>query len=379
MKFSANAGALAGSLSLAATSVRGTKKGGPELARLAAADGVLSIVCSDLDISLVTRTPTDGAEAGECAVGCDRIARLVAGFKPDDHVTIATSETGAAVTCGRGRYRLPIVPIRDLPEPRSITETIAEIEIDSDRLSTLLEPLFCAGLPPDAKAGIFLHSVDGLLVAVATNGLWLCRVGVPSVTFSTDRDLILPAKPAMTLRRILSKSKQTVKLARSRTMISVTGRDFAFTSGLLDTKFPGYERLIPKPSTDIVSFARADLIAALGRLSATAAGAIGTPLVALTWDSLRSQLSASLARQPSDAVDIIVAETEGSAQLAVPLASLSEMIAEFKRERVRFEATDGVLVIHDEGDIIGQKLGLIAKTVWNFQAVSRSTETEAAA
>jgi DNA polymerase-3 subunit beta len=363
MKFTDKAGDLAGALALAASAMRASKKA--PVVRVVAADDVISITSADHHIALVICMAASVIEPGECALSPDRLVALVAGVAASAQLTITASESGATVTCGNSHYRLPIIPGGDLSDPLVIDDASAEIEVGGDDVLRLLEPLYAAS---DEKtrfntAGVFLHSVDDRLVGVATDGARLCRVSIPAAKFSVTRDLIVPSKPAAMLRGILTKMKPTlVTLRRSRNLIAFSGDGFTFTSRLVDGVFPAYELVVPSASPNVVTCARAELLAALARLAAVA-NPDPTPLLALFWTN-RGRLTLTLARQPGDATDVVAAEATGVAKFAVPLSQLMQMLNDFKTERMRFEAGAGPLVIQSDG--IGQKLALISPSAWKF-------------
>jgi DNA polymerase-3 subunit beta len=364
VKLTAKAGELASALALAASALRANKKSSATT-RVVAVDDVVSITCADHHFALVIRMTVSVIEPGASVFSADKLASLVSGFAGSTQLTITASDSGATVACGNSHYRLPVIPDGDLPRPLAIDDATAEIEVRGDDVLRLLEPLYAASHEQMRfnTAGVFLHSVDGWLVAVATDGARLCRVGIPAAEFSITRDLVLPSKSAATLRKILTQMKpKLVTLRRSRNLIAFSADGFEFASRLVDGVFPQYEFLVPSASPNVVTCARAELLAALARLSAVA-NPDPTPLLALFWTN-KGRLTLTLARQPGDAADVIAAEAKGAAKFAVPLSQLMEILNDFKAERIRFEAGAGPLVIQsDDG---GQKLALLVPAAWNF-------------
>jgi DNA polymerase III subunit beta len=363
MKITAQADALAGALALANSAVRSNTKTASPVRIFADGDAV-SFTCADQHTAIVTSASATVNTAGECAVPADRLAALVAGLSAGEQIAINTTENGAQIACGSGNYRLPIIPLRDLPAAITIDTTTAEIEIGGDDVMSLLEPIF-ATASEKARfnlSGVFWHTVDDKLVAVATDGTRLCRVAVSAAEFSLGRDLIIPTKVAATLRKIVAHTKpKFLTLRRSRALIAVSGNGFEFTSRLIDAGYPNYERVIPPPSANVVTCDRAHLVAALARLSAVATHT-EPPLLALSWANA-GPLNVTLARQPGDGSDIIAAETTGAARFAVPLGQLAELLGEFGASRIiNFESGIGPLLINGANN----KLALIMPWAWKF-------------
>jgi DNA polymerase III subunit beta len=376
LKFTTKAGAFARSLALAASVMHAIKKGA-SVVRMAATPEQVSIACSDHHMALIIRISASVVEPGECALAADRMAALVAGFAASVQIAVSSSNTGTTVGCGSSNYRLPVIPLTDVPTALALDHAMAEIEIGGDDVLLLLEPLYAAAKKQAqfSFGGLFLHSVNGQLASVATDGVRLCRVSIPAADFSPGRDLILPTKPATTLRRIVTQLKpHMVKVRRSRTLIAFSGGDFEFTSRLLDSSYSNYEVIIPVASANVITCARAELLAALGRLAAVAN--TEAPLLALCWTH-GGPLCLTLARQPGDATDLVNGIAHGSARFAVSLTQFMEVLNDFRVESIRFEASAGPLVIQPDG--LAQKLALLMPVRWNFEGGVMDPPAKAAA
>jgi DNA polymerase III subunit beta len=367
VELSAKAGAMASALALATSAMRGVKKMTMPV-RLVAAGDVISIICADKHASLCIRIPATIIEPGESMMPAGRLAALTAGFAAGTMIKITTSETGATVACGNSKYRLPSIPAVYMPQDIVIDDAIAEISIAGDDALLLFEPLYATGDEETRfnLAGVFLQSVEGQLVSVATDGSRLCRVSILANDFSPGRDLTIPTKSAATLRRIVNQMKPAmVTLRRSVGLIAVSSNNFTFTARLIRGNYPAYERVVPATSQTTAACARADLLAAATRLAVIAASDQPTPLLALAWASA-GPMRVALARQPSDGDDAIEAEASGVARFAVPLSQFVETLNEFKVDRIRLASGVGPLVIQGEGCTHGEKLALLMPSAWNF-------------
>jgi DNA polymerase III subunit beta len=355
VKAIAKAGALASALSLAAA-VR--RKDAP--ISVVAGEGAVSFTCTDPGgITIKAQAAAEILEPGEAAVSADRISALTAGFAPAVTITVSTTENSATIACGKSRYRLPVCA--DAPAALAIDAEISSIEISGNDCLRLFETLPAAAteLTRVYLNGVFLHSIDDRLVAVATDGAKLLRISIAARNFSTDRDLIVPTKAATALIKLIRQTKaDKLTLRRSRTSFAVAGGGFEFVTRLIDSKYPAYESLVPAVSTNFVVCDRAELQAALARM--TAAATVDASLLALCWDGV-GPLQLFLARQPDAGTDFIAAETKGAAKIAMLLGQLKAMIADFNCERLHLEDA-GPLVIRGEGE----KLGLLMPCRWNF-------------
>jgi DNA polymerase-3 subunit beta len=363
VKIVAHAGTLANALALAAAARLNKKTPGLGAVRIVASDRALSVTCTDNSVAITAKTDAEVVEPGQAAVAADRLASLTAGFAAGEKVTISTAENLATIVCGNSRSRLAVFPWDDLPAALAVDGEIGRLEISGADCLTLLEPLPAAACDAARSylCGILWHSIDDRLVAVATDGHRLIHTCIAAGKFSEGRDLILSRKTAAVLFRLVKSTRpDVVTLRRSRTLLVVAAPGFEFVSRLIDGTFPAYESVLPAASPNAVTCDRAELLAALSRLSAVAT--VEPALLALFFDSA-PQLNVTLARQPDDGVDAILAETVGVAKVAVPLRQLADMISEFDGGHVRIEAAaNKPLVLRGDSE----KLALIMPSAWNF-------------
>ena len=94
--------------------------------------------------------------------------------------------------------------------------------------------------------GIYLHTVDGKLRAVATDGHRLARVDMPLPSGADGMPgIIVPRKTVTELLKLLEAGEESVKIAVSDTKIRFDLGNVTLTSKLIDGTFPDYGRVIP--------------------------------------------------------------------------------------------------------------------------------------
>jgi DNA polymerase-3 subunit beta len=361
MKLIAPAAVLADALSLATAAVRGNKKPAPIMHIVADTDTV-SFTCCDSDIAIHVTVAASISEPGEATVAADRLGGLVAALPTSSSITLSATETAIMIRCGGSRYRLPVY--LDAPTAISIDTEIAHVEISGSDLLYLFEVLPAAGTEAARffLTGVYVHTVADQLVAVATDGTKLLRTCIAAEHFSEGRHLILPAKAVTALIRLIKQTNpDKVTLRRSGALFAVTGPGFEFITGLVDAKYPDYERVLPRASTNVALCRRSDLIGALARLDAVAN--VEPPLVALSWVD-GGPLILSLPRQPGDATDFVAAEAKGAARIALSIPQLTAMVANFSSDRLHLEASGGYGPLALRGE--RNKFGVLMGCRWNF-------------
>src|SRR5262245_15320822 len=118
MRFTASARELAAALALAATcgDARGVKAlPALEAVHLRSAAGPFPTPPTPMDHPLVLTVPASVEKLGEIAVSGSRLAALAAGFPADATLAIASDGTVARIASVRSHFRLPMIPLHDLP------------------------------------------------------------------------------------------------------------------------------------------------------------------------------------------------------------------------------------------------------------------------
>jgi DNA polymerase-3 subunit beta len=316
--------------------------------RITAADNTITLTTNTMHRALTTTAAAHVQTTGETAVRGEAVATLTAGFPPDATVTLAGSEDGLRVSCGRSHFKLPVMPLTHLPKLPVIDTETGHAELDRAVLQRLLmTPLSCVN---DDKSriyltGVCLHNVDGELVAVGTNGQRLARIGTPVtgvLAAADDRSLIVPRDTVKVLGKLLGRiDTEYVALRRSRTLLEIEMANVRLISKLVDHVFPQYVNIVPRPNPDNhCTVDRAALRAALSRVAALVEKTMHDT-VGLEWAN-DSELHLILPRQPGAVDDTVTAETaaRGICRTALAISMLAGILEELDGERVRLELKD---------------------------------------
>jgi DNA polymerase III subunit beta len=362
MRLTARAGDVARALALVSLGV--TKRTAGAAVRLSAADGEVSLAATDMKLAIATKAiVTAILEPGSAATSIERLAGVMSSLPPAASVTIATNKTAAAIVCGNHRSRL--ATITELPAMIALDDETGRIEISGADCMVLLEPLPAASGEETRfyLTGVNWQSIDGRLVATATDGTTLIRTSIAAGTFSEGRDLIIPREAAAVLAKLLKSTRlPAVTLRRSKRLISVSCSSFSFVSRLIDCTYPDCRPVIPPPSSNAVTCERTLLIDSIGTL-ANVSTTQETPLILLHFGE-EPLLYISLAKEPETGSDYLDADTSGTGQVVVQLTLLLQMLGEVSGENVRLEFSEGrPLRITGEGD----KLALVSPMKWNFE------------
>ncbi|THK38161.1 DNA polymerase III subunit beta [Ensifer sp. MPMI2T] len=221
--------------------------------------GKLTVTGTDLDIVGTASAPAEVDAPGTICVDAKLLGDIARKAGASD-VAVSLDADRLTVKSGRSRFNLAVLPAGDFPTMNEGSYD-AEFEID---LAALFAPVGFAISSDDVRyylQGIFMHSLDGKIVAVATDGHRLSRHQVAYPGEDAFKGIIVPRKTVGLL------PKGTVHVSVSETKIRIASGDFVLTSKLIDGTFPDYQRVIPTQNDKKIIFGSDDMRQAAVRVS----------------------------------------------------------------------------------------------------------------
>ncbi|MBC2887259.1 DNA polymerase III subunit beta [Ochrobactrum sp. CM-21-5] len=305
---------------------------------LAVEDGQLRLTGTDLDVEITTSLPVLDCQPGSVTVPGKMLADIAKRATGDITLELDAASGGGRLTVasGRSRYKLDVLPAEDFPS-FSAGEFDTTLELD---LAALVAPCVHCISTEETRYylnGVYLHVVDGRLVAVATDGHRLMRNTRPEGTI--EYGVILPRK----LVGLLPKGAVTVELSQNK--VRVTSGSTVITSKLIDGTFPDYVRVIPRNNASVLTVDRQALMKAVERVAAVADDKSRAVKFAV-GDVLRLML----ADKASDEVSI---EFEGEPlEIGFNARYVNDMLGALDEPNVRFALGDAgsPAVVKGEGE-----------------------------
>jgi len=265
----------------------------------------LTLVATDLDISIRTKGEASVGEEGSITVPAKRIGEIVREL-PDAEVKVAVSNTKVTLKCENGSYTIVGLDPEDFPQlPQLDAEKM--VNLPTDVLEKAVKRTTYAVSNDETRqmlTGALLQFKGGELRMVGTDGHRLAKATFKGEFSGLEgRDFIIPPKAL----------SQVVRLAAGHDKVSLfVSKNFAVFevgpttvySRLIDGNFPNYEQVIPKENPKHFDMKRTELVAALRR-------------VAILSDSVTRQVKMSV---KPERVELSVNTADvGEGQEAVPI------------------------------------------------------------
>jgi len=229
---------------------------------LTAEDGSLEISASDLEIFYTEKVPANIFEMGIAAVPGKKLTEIVKGAG-EETITIKDGKDGRLLI---SVFELKKQPPEDFPE-KPLSEIGAPVNGES--LSSLLASTIYAASKENslgALSGIYLHTEEGLLIAVCTDGHRLAMAKASAEGFELSPDgIIIPQKGAKELLK-LAENTEKLNLSISEKLFTAKTEKKSLSIRLMEGHYPDYKRVLPEP-TETMLVNRKELLGAVRRAS----------------------------------------------------------------------------------------------------------------
>lgn len=257
-------------------------------------DGV-AMTATDLDISIIERTPASVGQPGATTVPAHTLFDIARKL-PDGAEVELTLEDGdrLSVKAGRSRFTLACLDKEDFPT-MSESDLPHRFAVAGEELKRLIDKARFAISTEETRYylnGIYLHVANGeggsTLRAVATDGHRLAQVeqSVPEGAAGMP-GVIVPRKTVTEVRKLIEDYEGDVVVALSDTKIRFSFDSTIITSKLIDGTFPDYSRVIPVGNDKLLEMDCRLFSQAVDRVSTISSDKTRSVKLSLSADTLK--------------------------------------------------------------------------------------------
>ena len=231
-----------------------------------AREGQLSVTATDLEVELVAQADVETETGGEITVSGRKLLDICRALPEGTDISISVSGEKLSVRGGRSKFNLATLPSAEFPVVEDI-KALQSLVVSQAVMGRLIEKTHFSMAQQDVRYylnGMLLETGGGFLRAVATDGhrLALCQAEIDSKV--DEQQVIVPRKGVLELQRLMSgEGDLNIELGANHVRIQLDG--IRFTSKLIDGRFPEYERVIPKESSNELTADRGAFRGALQR------------------------------------------------------------------------------------------------------------------
>ena len=229
----------------------------------------LTLVATDMEISMSASIDVRGSENGSIAVPAKRVMDTLRAL-PDAQI-IFNADTGSnkiKMITENGEYNLIGESSQDypaIPEFKSSNEILIESSVIESIISKTVFSVSTDELRP-SMTGLLLQFKEKEMRAVATDGHRLVRIIYTNLPQIKDqKDIIIPAKALNLISKAAESGSNTISF--SSTHIKFTFNNLTLTSRLIEESYPNYESVIPLENDKKLLADRNILLSAVKRVS----------------------------------------------------------------------------------------------------------------
>jgi DNA polymerase III subunit beta len=344
MKFTASRDALLKPLQLV-TGVVERRQTLPVLSNLLvrADSGVVSLTGTDLEVELVASVDegADITQPGEATIPARKLADIWRSLPDGADVSVQVDGDRAIVRSGRSKFALATLPVADFPRVESQAGEI-ELPFTRSEVQRLLDQTSFSMAQQDVRYflnGMLLEVTPRHVRAVSTDGhrLAMCTL---ERKFSVSERLqaIVPRKGVIELGRLLADGDGAVVLSVARNHLRATSDGYTLTTKLVDGRFPDYEKVIPRVSTNLVTANREMLRQAFMRASILSNEKYRGVRIVLEPDQITIQANNP---EQEEAEEIVAVEYAGQRlEIGFNVSYLQDVLGVLATETVRISVSD---------------------------------------
>jgi len=232
---------------------------------------ILTVSASDLETTMTAALDVDKADKnGNVAVPAKILLDTLKTFS-DIPLTfnIDDSNFGIEISAGEGNYKISGYNAAEFPKI-PVMESAATIDISSSMLSKAInKTIFATGndeLRP-VMSGVFCQLSPENLTFVATDAHKLVRYRRSDAKSDKVAAFILPKKPLIQLKNVLSGDETPVRIEYNQTNAYFAFGNISLICRLIDGKYPNYDAVIPTENPNKLSIERISFLNAIKRVS----------------------------------------------------------------------------------------------------------------
>lgn len=242
---------------------------------LKAADGVLQIAATDLDVTILSSCAAKITTPGGVTIEAKRLFDIVRSL-PDEDVHVTMQENNSLlVESGTAKFRLLGLPAEDYPTLPSVTAT-ESFTISLDELKTMVAKVKFAITHEETRFqlnGALLKIQPAKMEMVATDGHRMALINFPQGNGKkkgTDLTILVPRKALEEIMRLEAGEDGVVKFGVSENHLFFDAGERRLLARMIDVNFPNYMEVIARDNDRHVMVDRERLLSTIRRISLVA-------------------------------------------------------------------------------------------------------------
>ncbi|PPR37709.1 MAG: DNA polymerase III subunit beta [Alphaproteobacteria bacterium MarineAlpha6_Bin4] len=317
---------------------------------LEAKQGRLNVSATDMDITIFDKIKINNIEAeGATSVPAHTLYNVIKELSDDDPIELSYDQNNKKLYLNASKSKFTFSCLEKEEFPITTSETFkTSFDLKSEILKEIIDKTYFASSNEETRYylnGLYLHTANfnnkNYLRAVATDGHRLAQyqINCPPTVVKDNFGVIVPKKLIFELRKLIDDMKEDIKIDLSERKIRFSFNETVIVSKLIDGKFPDYEKVIPKNTSNIFSINRKKFMESINRISTISSEKSKAIKLNLNKDKLT--ISASNIEEGGSGVEEISIKYSGpSLDIGFNSSYLKEIINQFTLEEISILFSD---------------------------------------
>ncbi|OGT45910.1 MAG: DNA polymerase III subunit beta [Gammaproteobacteria bacterium RIFCSPHIGHO2_12_FULL_41_20] len=317
----------------------------------------LSLTATDLEVELIgSVSPETVMAQGRTTVSGKKLFDICRVLPEEALLHLTIDGNYLIIRAGESCFSLATLPVKDFPRIEEAS-FISEFSIRAQALKDLLGRVYFAMGLQDIRHylnGALLHINQKSITCVATDGHRLALSSLPNDKADTPQiKVILPRKSVLELMRLVNMSTDNDRelfLSIGDGRLRMVAPDFVFTTKLINTQYPDYNKLIPR-GTEVATGGREVIRQALMRAAILSNDKLRGVRMRLGPNKLQVMANNMEQEQAEETVSLDYAGNE--MEVGFNVTYLIDAFSSISSENVRctFSDPDGGVLIESLDDI----------------------------
>jgi DNA polymerase III subunit beta len=231
--------------------------------------GELELSGTDLEVQLLAKTTVDEFSEGEITVPARKFLDICRSLPEGGLIAVNAHQDRFTIQCGRARFNLSTLPADSYPAFDRAPPDM-ELRLDSRILKNALDKTSFAMAQQDVRYylnGLMLELDGRSIRTVASDGHRLAIYEQSLPDSVSSRQVIIPRKGVLEMSRLIGEDSDEALIQFSTNNVNFSFGRFVFSSKLVQGRYPDYQRVMPADASQVLTLDKAQLKAALHRVS----------------------------------------------------------------------------------------------------------------
>lgn len=242
-----------------------------ECVKLTAEDDRLTLMCTDLELTIIQSIKADVKVEGEAVINAKFFSEFARKISSEQITFTMRNNNSFEILYGSNTATLQCQNAEEFPQPKEL-ENPEKIVIKANDLKDLVTKASVAVAQDDSRPmlkGILLEITDNQLYGVALDGVRMALIKKPIISSTAEFGIIISARSLLEIVKLLPENDTEITVLTQKNYLMIKLNDTILITRLLGYKadFVSYNQIIPTEFSTTITVNRQHLYDTIERAS----------------------------------------------------------------------------------------------------------------